>query len=764
MSTHRNIERVCCAALALALLAAALFCFGERLGLQRSDRAQGYEARLFDTTRVHTIDIVMDDWEGFLETCENEEYQSCAVVVDNEAYKNVALRAKGNTSLSMVSSYGNDRYSFKIEFDHYDAGNTYYGLDKLCLNNIIQDNTYMKDYLAYTLMRGAGVASPLCSFVYLTVNGEGWGLYLAVEAVEDAFLSRNYGRDSGNLYKPDSTGAGGGRGNGRDFNMDNFLEQMEDGELPAGMENGGFPAPPEGMPTPPDGFGQMGLPNAPGDGGGRDPDGAEPDPDASANGGHDQSGSPPGQSANADVGPAPEGAASSPDADDTGGNAAGAGEARPERGARDGFGGGGPGGMGSNDVKLQYIDDDPDSYPNIFDNAKTDITTADQARLIASLKQLGEQEDLESVVSIDEAIRYFAVHDFLCNDDSYTGSIVHNYYLYEKDGVLSMIPWDYNLSFGTMGGGSDASSAVNSPIDSPAGGSESDRPMVAWIFSNAEYTEKYHAAYAQLVSSLTEGDYLAELIRTTAERIAPYVETDPTKFCTYEEFQAGVETLLQFCALRLESIAGQLDGSIPSTSDGQRADASALIDASAIDLSEMGSMHNPGGNDGGFGGDRGGFGDKGAPGRDGTSERDDASGTGGTSEPDGSSTSDTAFAPNDIMEQDGASDRNGRPETDGDAFQNDGASPTANADRSGEPSREGGASPESGMTLPTEGGAPSDTAGANRQPAPGFDGTNRGFANEPQTDAASGSDMLLLLGVSLAVLFAGLAIALKFKR
>ena len=26
------------------------------------------------------------------------------------------------------------------------------------------------------------------------------------------------------------------------------------------------------------------------------------------------------------------------------------------------------GGMGSSDVKLQYVDDDPDSYPNIFDN------------------------------------------------------------------------------------------------------------------------------------------------------------------------------------------------------------------------------------------------------------------------------------------------------------------------------------------------------------------------------------------------------------
>ena len=67
-------------------------------------------------------------------------------MIDGEAYKNVAIRAKGNTSLTQVASYGNDRYSFKIEFDHYDDTKTYYGLDKLCLNNIIQDNTYMKDY------------------------------------------------------------------------------------------------------------------------------------------------------------------------------------------------------------------------------------------------------------------------------------------------------------------------------------------------------------------------------------------------------------------------------------------------------------------------------------------------------------------------------------------------------------------------------------------------------------------------------------------
>ena len=51
---------------------------------------------------------------------------------------------------------------------------------------------------------------------------------------------------------------------------------------------------------------------------------------------------------------------------------------------RGGFGGekGGMGGKGSDDVKLKYIDDSFESYSNIFDNAKTDITDADKTRLI----------------------------------------------------------------------------------------------------------------------------------------------------------------------------------------------------------------------------------------------------------------------------------------------------------------------------------------------------------------------------------------------
>ena len=117
MSTSSNLDRICVAALAHAVLIAALAFCAPALGYEAASGGVvlGYEERLFDTSVVHTIDIVMDDWEGFIAGCEVEEYVLCDLVID----------------------------------------------------------------------------------------GEDWGLYLAVEGVEESFLLRNYGTDYGELYKPD---------------------------------------------------------------------------------------------------------------------------------------------------------------------------------------------------------------------------------------------------------------------------------------------------------------------------------------------------------------------------------------------------------------------------------------------------------------------------------------------------------------------------------------------------------------------------------
>lgn len=549
MSASKHIDKICCIALIFALLITFLLSNIAQSEVLTVSAAVGYESRLFNTGTVHTIDIVMDDWDSFLENCTDEKYVDCTVIIDGDVYRNVGIRAKGNTSLTSVANYGNDRYSFKIEFDHYDNANTYYGLDKLCLNNIIQDNTYMKDYLTYTLMSSFDVNAPLCSYAYITVNGKDWGLYLAVEAVEESFLQRCYGSDYGELYKPDSTTMGGGRGNGRNFDQEKFDEQ----------EN--FPPHDRtDMPDRPDRSGSTDMPERPDRSG---PTDMSDNPDL------------PDENENEFDGRKPSEYGSMMPPDEFGGMMPG---------AKDNV-------MGTNDVSLIYTDDEYNSYSNIFENAKTNITTSDKDRLIASLKQLNEGENIADTVDMDAVIRYFVVHNFVLNFDSYTGSMIHNYYLYEKDGQLSMIPWDYNLAFGGFRSESDATALINYPIDTPvSGGTIDSRPMLAWIFSNEEYVEQYHHYFSEFISEYFDSGYFTDMIDSLSEMISPYVKKDPTKFCTYQEFQEGAAILKEFCILRAKSISGQLNDSIPSTDTEQAQDDSSLIDGSLLSISAMGAM------------------------------------------------------------------------------------------------------------------------------------------------------------------------------
>ena len=534
MIKNKYINVICWIFIALAVVFTVLFASGKLTFISDNiSNNSPYAEKLFDTSYVHSINIEIDEseWQDLIDNAQQEQYHTCNITIDGTVVDNVGVRAKGNTSLSTVASMNSERYSLKVQFDEYDSNTSYYGLDKLALNNIIMDNTYMKDYFSYTMMNEIGAYAPLCSYAYVTVNGEDWGLFLAVEGVEEAYARRNFGSDFGQIYKPESAAMGGG-----DKDRDNDPPQMPDmqQEAPSG-EQGGMPDM------------QQEAPNG------------------------EQGGMPDMQQGNR---------------------------------------GGGPGNMGSGVVALQYQDDDIDSYSAIFDYAMFSPDTADKNRLISSIKQLNESENIEAVVNVDEVLRYFVAHNFTDNFDSYTGSLMHNYYLYEKDGQMSMIAWDYNLAFGGfgMGGGGrnrggsgentvdNATQMVNYPIDTPVSGTTlEDRPMLGKLLENEEYMERYHELFDQFISEYFEsGDFEAEYNRVY-NMIAPYVQKDPTKFCTFEEFEKGAQTLLEFCTLRAESIRGQLEGTIPATTDGQSADTTSLIDASHLTISDMGEQSMGGG-------------------------------------------------------------------------------------------------------------------------------------------------------------------------
>ncbi|MBR4755218.1 MAG: CotH kinase family protein, partial [Lachnospiraceae bacterium] len=570
MLLSKKIDRICIIITVLTLILTVVFMGSSCLGIHvASGISFNYEKSLFDDSYVHTIDIVTNDWDTIIKNAESEEYSAVDVTIDGETVKNVGLRAKGNTSLRTVKQMNSERYSFKIEFDCYNKGGNYEGLDKLCLNNLIQDYTMMKDYLAYKLMGDFGADAPLCSFCYITVNGEDWGLYLAVESVEDSFLERNYGTNHGELYKPDSMGMGGGRGNGKGFDIENF---------DFGSDFPGF--------------------NKDGNGDGNN---SFTPPSGDGNGNF----TPPSMESSSAESRSAESRSSESREDNRQRRRGEDSENRENRGnfpggengdRKGGPGGGGPG-MGSSDTKLVYSDDNLSSYSSIFGNAKTSANSAAKARLINSLKNLNEGATsadagkIKDSVDIEEVLRYMVVHNFVVNGDSYTGSMIHNYYLYEEDGKLSMIPWDYNLAYGTFQG-KDASASVNDPIDTPLSITDTttDRPMFTWITAIDEYKEEYHNLYSQFIEKYYTSGYLQELVTKTSQMISSYVEKDPTKFCTYENYQKAVETMKAFLDLRCRSIKGQLEGTIPTTDSGQTENSSNLIDASSITLSDMGSM------------------------------------------------------------------------------------------------------------------------------------------------------------------------------
>ncbi len=500
-----------------------------------------YENKLFDTSYVHTINVEIadDDWEDLKANPTQKTKYQADITIDGETINDVSFSTKGNTSLSSVSSDSDsDRYSFKVNFGKYVENQTYYGLNKLNLNNIYADATYMKDYISYKIFDEAGVDSPLVSYVDIQINGEEFGLYLAIEDISESYLNRTNDGE-GELYKPETSSLanmGGGKGN---------MQPPSDMKMPDGMERSNDMQTPDNADS---------------------SEGTERPNDMQA-----------------------------PDNADSSGNME-----RPNDMKMPGGNGFPNGDMFSDDngASLKYTDDEVSSYSDIFDNTITNSDEDDWNKVIAALKSLSE-DDAESAVDTDEVIRYFVAHNFVLNYDSYTGNMLHNYFLYENDEKLSLLPWDYNLAFGTfsgggeMGNGENATALINTGIDSPlSGADEADRPFWEFIASDEDYLEQYHKVYDELISSFFESGKFESELERVYNMIRPYVEKDTSAFYTVDEFDDAYETLNKFCLLRAESIRKQLSGELASISDEQT--ASEQVDASDISIKTMGMQNNKG--------------------------------------------------------------------------------------------------------------------------------------------------------------------------
>lgn len=487
------------------------------------------------------IDINESDWQWLLDNASNEEYISCNVTINRVTYYNVGIRPKGNSSLSAVaSSDATDRYSFKLKFDKYVDGQTYNGMESIVLNNMIEDNTYMKEYISYDLYDFMDIAVPEMSFSNIKINNEEWGFYLAIEVIDERYLENNFGTTEGNLYKPETMGMGAGnndRGGGNPPVMGNGNPP----DMNGGNRNNGIQNPPKMN------NGEQAIGNQPPmDGENMNHSGADMNQEndkvaeEQANGNKVQMGGAPNPN-------------------------------RKTEGA-----------------DFVYIDDHVSSYSIVRDSAVFKRTTdSDFEKVINMYKNLNDGTNLEDVLDVEEVLKYFAVNTYLVNLDSYSGAMYHNYYLYENNGVCQILPWDLNLSFGGFSGmgarggnsGSGVSTIINFPIDNPVSGTLENMPLIGKLLEVDEYKELYHSYLREIADNYFNSGYYAELVDKLDNLIGDYVKEDPTAFCTYEQYEASIPEMITFGEDRTKSVLAQLDGEQPSTTYG---DIESTINTSAL--------------------------------------------------------------------------------------------------------------------------------------------------------------------------------------
>jgi len=453
MRKSQHINKIATVAVSFALLTCVWTVYTPKA--QELSDAPTYKKKLFHE-EIAAIDIKVNnsDWQNLMTHASEKEWIIADVVINGETFNGVGIRTKGNSTITQTAKSESEKYSLNIKFNKFVKGQTYYGLDAFCLNNMIDDATCVKEYIALDVMRHIGVPAPLTNYAAVTVNGEYYGLLLMLETYSESYLNRVFATTAGQLYNVKKS------------------EKEKNGN------------------------------------------------------------------------------------DHSGGS-------------------------------LLYVGHEKNAYSSIFDNAVfNNKSSKHEERIIAAIENLNAGTDIEKYWDVDEILRYFAAHTAVVNLKSYVSDQQQNYYLYVRGGHVTILPWNYRSAFGGYPKSmTDATFVVNFPIDTPVFGVKmEDRPLLDKLLAVPEYKERYHKYLHQIVEEYFDSGVFEKTVNSLNSKIGDYVKKDVSELNVYEQYADSLPNLIELGLLRAKSIAGQLNGTIPSTTSGQIAHAASLIDASRVNF------------------------------------------------------------------------------------------------------------------------------------------------------------------------------------
>lgn len=204
---------------------------------------------------------------------------------------------------------------------------------------------------------------------------------------------------------------------------------------------------------------------------------------------------------------------------------------------------------------LNYLGEESENYKGIFNNIDTiETSEEDKIRLINIIKNINENPTVEVVeknfINFDEIIKKIAVNRVMGNIDDFTGINIRNYYLYETNGKIDILPFDFDLSlglnpiphfFGEHAGELDIFPNEIEPTKSV---------IIKIILENQEYMKKFENYLKEALNKLEEIN-LEKKVDEINLQVVDIVRKNNNRFHAFRDYLDGIEEIKSFIKNRV---------------------------------------------------------------------------------------------------------------------------------------------------------------------------------------------------------------------
>jgi hypothetical protein len=170
----------------------------------------------YDESSLQTIELIFSQanyWQLLTSNYQSGTDIGATMVLNGDTLASqVGVRFKGQTSYSMVQN--SQKKSFNITLDWADPDQNIEGYETLNLNNCYEDPSFMREVL-YLHESRKHTQSLKGNFIQLYINGQYWGPYPNVQALDGSFTKEWFLSNDGTRWRALKTiGGGGGPGGG----------------------------------------------------------------------------------------------------------------------------------------------------------------------------------------------------------------------------------------------------------------------------------------------------------------------------------------------------------------------------------------------------------------------------------------------------------------------------------------------------------------------------------------------------------------------